>query len=440
MKAFILKLTLFVAIVSLLTACGSGDDNATGSENQDGDDVSISLMHYYNKELGEPAPTAQLEKLDEFAANNPDVTINQEIQSHDNYETKVKTLAAGDELPDVFLIKGSMTQQFLENEQVMNLDDFLNENDGWQDQFVDGTLTPFQVDGSAYGVPISGGATHIIYYNQAIFDEVGIEEFPATWDEFLEVIDTLNENDVTPIALGNKGKWVLNSSYLSTLGNRYTGDEWFNNILANNGEAAFTDQPFIDALGAINQLADRGAFNENMNSIDNSEQQAMYMNGKAAMFIEGDWAAGSISSNAPEDVLENTHVAIFPAIDDAGGNQNTVSGGGGWAYAINADVTGEKLEAIKDMIYHLTNEDAGKLILEKGQMPAIKVSGTEDMDLGRLTREILELLEDNKYVPIYDTILEPALIEEMNNNMQIMVIDQVTPEEAAENIQKVYSK
>ncbi len=430
-----LALLLAILTLGVLSACG-GDNNEGATD----DASAISMMHYYNKELNEPAPTAQLEKLAEFKGENSDIKIDEEIQSHDNYETKIKTLAAGNELPDVFLIKGSMTQTFADNGQILPLDDFLNEKDGWKDQFVEGTMTPYEANGNVYGIPISGGATHLIYYNKDLFAQAGINEFPTTWDEFTTAIDKLNDAGITPIALGNKGKWVMNSSYLSTLANRFTGSEWFQNIMNQEGDAKFTDQQFVDALSAIYQLAQQDAFNANMNSIDNSEQQAMYMNGKAAMFIEGDWAAGTLTSDAPEDILAATEIAIFPAIEGAADEQNTVSGGGGWAYAINADVSEEKLAQIKEMIYHLTNQDAGKLILSKGQIPAITVPGKEDMDIPVLTKKILNIVENNKYVPIYDTVLAPSIIEVMNSNLQNMLIDQVSPEDAAKAIQQEYER
>ncbi|MBN8236411.1 extracellular solute-binding protein [Halobacillus kuroshimensis] len=430
MKSLSVKGVLLMMLVLLLAACSQGE-----ADGEDGGSSAVSMMHYYNKELNEPAPTAQLEKLEEFKEANGDITIEEEIQSHDNYETKIKTLAAGNELPDLFLIKGSMTKTFSENGQIIALDDFL---EGREDTFVDGTLTPFQVEDSTYGIPVSGGATHLIYYNKDLFEQAGIEEFPQDWAGFMDAVDTLKEEGITPIALGNKGKWVLNSSYLSTLGSRYTGTDWFQSILNHEG-AAFTDDSFVQALGAIDELAKNEAFNDNMNSIDNSEQQAMYMNKEAAMFIEGDWAAGTITNSAPEDVLAATEVAIFPELPGAA-EPDTLSGGGGWAYAVNANVSDEKLADIKKLVEHLTNQEAGKLILEKGQIPAVTVPGKEEMDIPDMTKKILSVVENNQYVPIYDTMLDPALIEVMNTNLQNMTIGQVSPEEAAANIQEEYKK
>lgn len=426
-------LVVIILVLGVLTACGNKD-----SEEDAEGKVSFSMMHYYNKELNEPAPMAQIEKLAEFNEQNPDVKIVEEMQSHDNYETKIKTLAAGNELPDLFLIKGSMTKVFADNGQILKLNDFLDEKEGWEEQFVDGTLTPFQLQDDTYGIPISGGATHLVYYNKDLFAEAGIEEFPTTWDGFMEAIDKLNAADITPIALGNKGKWVLNSSYISTLANRYTGSEWFEDIFNQEGDAKFTDPEFVEALETLKDLTDNDAFNSNMNSIDNSEQQAMYMSGKAAMFIEGDWAAGTITNDAPEDIVNATEIAIFPEIEGAAAEQNTVSGGGGWAYAINANVSDEKLAEIKKAIYHLADMETATMILEKGQIPALKVENADEMDIPELTKKILNVVDNNQYVPIYDTVLSPTLIAAMNTNLQNLTIGQVTPEEAAKNIQQAY--
>lgn len=428
-------------MVGAFVLSGCQDSNEQNqAEGSDQGDLEISMIHYFNPELNEPAPMAQLERMDDFLEQHPDLTMDIEVQSHDNYETKITTLAAADELPDLFLIKGSMTQAFADNGQIMPVEQIYESHPGWSDLFVDGTMTPFEANDTHYGVPISGGATHIIYYNEDLFAEAGLSEFPADWDGFMEAIDQLNDAGITPIALGNQGRWVANSSYLSTLANRFTGTEWFQDILAENGNASFTDEAFVNALRTLHEMAENDAFNNDLNSIDNSQQQSMYMNGEAAMFIEGDWAAGGLVNHAPDEILDATGVAIFPAVTNSDMDQNTVSGGGGWAYAVNANVSGEKLDVLTDMLYHLTNEDAGKLVLENGQIPAVTISNTEDVDITAMTMQIMALLEESQYVHIYDTVLSPSIIDVMNANLQNMFIGEVTPEQAAENIQNEYGQ
>ena len=49
------------------------------------------------------------------------------------------------------------------------------------------------------------------------------------------------------IAFGNSGKWQGNSCFMSTIGDMFTGKDWFQSII-DKGGAKFTDQEFVDAL------------------------------------------------------------------------------------------------------------------------------------------------------------------------------------------------
>jgi len=429
----VLTAMLLTTSLVLLAACGSND----AKDAKDGvkPKAKISFMHMYDKNSAQPSHQAVL--IEKFKEAHPDVTFDEEIQSHDNYETKVKTLAAANELPDLFLVKPSMVSTFVENGLLLPLNDQLDKNAAWKNGFVEGVLEPYTIDGKTYGVQMTGGPTHVIYYNKDLIAKAGFEQFPQTWTEFETLIKELVKQKVTPIALGNKGKWVANSSYLSTLGDRFTGTEWFNSLAANEG-AKFTDPEFVQALSALNNLVTIGAFNKDMNSIDNSQQRTVYYNGKAAMFIEGSWAVNAVETNAPKEIVEKTGLAVFPAIEGAKGEQNSVSGGGGWAYAVNADVDPAKLDDIQKLIQSLTDSEAAKLVLEYRDIPSSKVENIESIELSPMSKELIQLLETTKYAPIYDTRLSPGLTESMNTTMQEMMIGKYTPQQAAEVMQKEY--
>ncbi|OAB32966.1 extracellular solute-binding protein [Paenibacillus glacialis] len=436
MKKGFKRMTAMMLISSLVlvaTACGSND--ATEGTDEAKATSKIKFMHMYDKNSSQPSHQAEL--IEQFKAANPDVTFDEEIQSHDNYETKIKTLAAANELPDVFLVKPSMVSTFVENGLLLPLNDQLDKNTAWKEGFNEGVLDPYTIDGKTYGIQMTGGPTHVIYYNKELIANAGFSEFPKTWTEFETLINKLVEQKITPIALGNKGKWVANSSYMSTLGDRFTGTEWFTSLIDNKG-AKFTDPEFVQALGALKNLVTIGAFNKDMNSIDNNQQRTLYYNGKAAMFIEGNWAVTAIETSAPKEIIENTAVAVFPAIEGAKGDQNSVSGGGGWAYAVNTNIDPAKLDNIQKLIQSVTDSEAAKLMLKYGDIPSSKVENIEGIELTPISKDLLKLLETTKYSPIYDTRLSPALTEAMNTILQEMMIDKYTPEQAAEVLQKEY--
>ena len=48
-----------------------------------------------------------------------------------------------------------------------------------------------------------------IYYNERIFKEAGIENFPETWNEFKDAILKIKDKGYTPIGLGAKTSYTV---------------------------------------------------------------------------------------------------------------------------------------------------------------------------------------------------------------------------------------
>src|SRR5699024_11735473 len=78
--------------------------------------------------------------------------------------------------------------------------------------FVSGTLDAFSVDDTTYGIPLELNISSV-FYNGEIFDEYGLDE-PETLEELKDVVSTLNDNGVNPIALGNKDAWTGSMWYM----------------------------------------------------------------------------------------------------------------------------------------------------------------------------------------------------------------------------------
>lgn len=400
------------------------------------DTIELSLMHFQTGESKDADDVAFHAMLEKFKAENPDIKLDVELLDIDSYYLKIKTLAAANELPDIFPIRSSMVSTFAANNLIQDWSDELAV-DNWKQGFIDGAFSDFREDGSIYGIPWSMGATSLVYYNEEIFSAVGIKEFPQTWSEFKTAIKKLREAGYIPIALGNKGKWVANSCILSSLADRFTGTDWFYNILDREG-ASFTDPEFVAALAALQKLAEWGAFNPDMNSIDANQQKSLYYNKDAAMFIEGHWAINSIMEQAPEDIIQATKISILPAVPDGNGQQQATSSGSGMGYQINPELTGAKKAAAIKFIKTVTGEEYSNILIEKNGTPVYKTSDYDKSKISKLKNSYLNLTEQIKFTPVYDLHLEPALIEVMNTGMQELLIQMITPAELAKRIEIEY--
>lgn len=429
-----------IILIIVLAACGgnannvaSNDSNATDGS---GEKIELTMMNRFLRTSTDGAVIARIEMLEEFKRKHPNVVISEESLQDPTYKTKIKTLAAGNDLPDVFELLGSDAQMFVDNGLVKPLDEVMEQDPEFKNVFIPSTLDDFTVNGQLVGIPMQMISSSLIYYNEAIFKEVGIDQFPETWDEFLAAIEILRENGYTPISLGNKGNWLAQSSILSALADRFTGTEWFYSLKNNEG-AKFTDEPFVAALRAMQQLSEVGAFNTDLNSIDNGQQRTAYYNGEAAMFIEGSWAISSVTTDAPQEILENTRLAVFPAVDGGAGNPKATSGGAAWAFAINANLEGEKLEAAIALVKQLTGVEYAKRAIENNADSASIPENYDSSKVSPLFMEYTELLNELEITPIYDAHLSPAVIDAINRGLQNLLIGMVTPEQLAQDFQNV---
>jgi raffinose/stachyose/melibiose transport system substrate-binding protein len=403
------------------------------------DPIKISFMNLWAKDKTENISTSVRDALAKFQKENPDIIIEEEsIGDQAAYYTKLKTLAASNDLPDIFISKGSELAMFAKNQTVASLDDVLSQDASWKNGFLPSSFNDLSSGGKIYGVPFSMLATHVIYYNKQIFADAGISAFPTTWGDFKSAIEKIKAKGITPIALGNKEQWVAESCIISALGDRFTGSDWFTSI-ANKGGAKFTDPDFVKGLGALQELSDIGAFNKDLNSINNDQQKTVYFNGKAAMFIEGSWAIGAVMA-APKEIADQTGVAVFPSVDGGKGDPKSTSGGAGSGFAVGVKGFGAKKEAIAKVLKAISGAEFAKSLAEKGEPVAFKVADYDKSKVTSLAVKYAELSAQLKFTPIYDSYLNPAIVSKMNAGLQDLLIHSVTPEELAKRIQAEYEK
>lgn len=448
-----LCLTLLLA-VSVFAACEpqapaqpdtSASESAAPADSESpsaaaAEPVTIKVMTLWAEDNTENIATSIRARLAAFQEENPNVVIEEEaIGDQTAYYTKLKTLAASNDLPDIFVCKGSELSMFAQNEVVAPLNEILDADAAWRDGYIPSSFNDLTSDGKIYGIPYSMLSTHVIYYNSKLLADAGYDTFPATWADFLDLIDKLKANGVTPFALGNKEQWVANSCILSTLGDRFTGSDWFRSIVAKEG-AKFTDQEFVDSLAALQGLSKAGAFNEDMNSINGDQSKTLYFNGTAAMFTDGSWAIGAMTENCPQDIYDVTEVAVFPSADGGKGNPRAMSGGSGSGLAVGVKGYAEKKDTIAALLKYVLGEDYSKDISAKGEPTAYPVSDYDTSNVSPLAIKYAEMASKLDFSPIYDSFLNPAVVSTMNEGLQELLLGTVTPEELAQRIQDEYEK
>lgn len=421
-------LLLVFALVGCQGEKGQGSTDNSKSNESDGT-VKLTLWNTWVEEAAESS--AAIKRVEAFNESQDEIEITLETTPHDQYKTKLKTQAAGKQLPELLQVwPGAELEPLAEGGVLKAIDSIKSD---WEGMIADSVMKDYAYDGTQYAIPGTMSFTSLIYYDKDMVAGAGFEAFPQTYEEFKQLISKLNENGVTPIHLGNKGQWVLQSVYISTIADRLTGSDFLTNVL--NGEAKFTDEKFVESLAIIQELNDMGSFNEDLNTLDDIQSREQFFQGNAAMHIGGSWSVGPLIEGIPEG--KNIGIAKFPAIEGGNGDPNKVSGVSSVGIALNSNLTEEQEAAAHEFLKFFYSEELYTQWIKDGLMVAGNVDIPEDVN--PIVKDVIDTTNGG-IAPVYDGVLSPELTSIINNGLQAITTGSSTPEDVAENMQSELEK
>lgn len=376
---------------------------------------------------------------------HPDIAVEEQVLANAEYKTDVATLAAAGDLPDVFLLQGMNTIAWAEQGLVLDLTDYIKASP-YYDAYNQAYFTPFTVGDSIYGYPVlTGGTCTVVIYDKAMWAEAGYDAFPSTWEEVEKASEYFNEQGITTVAFGNGGKWQANSDFLSTLGNRYTGPDWFAGLIAKDG-AAFTDEKFVAALTEMQRLFNQTEiFNEDFNAVTNEDAREYYISGDAAAFIGGNWDEAYIWAALKDDnpeKFDQMGFAVLPQPADATEAPNSQNIGLGYAVAINPAVAEDpdKLAAAIDLAQEVTGPAFSSYVAENYALGGLTAAGDVDLsNFDQITQDFYNWsYVDTETCEIYDSYINSAVWDVLNTDLQTMMNGEMEPADVAANAQAAY--
>ncbi len=170
-------------------------------------------------------------------------------------------------------------------------------------------------DGKQYYVPFGFGWVGF-YYNKQIFADYGLQP-PQTWEEFIQICETLALNGETPLAIAGAEPW---SSYewFEYLDLRLNGPAFHRGLMS--GRESFEDARVRNVVEQWKSLFDLGYFAEEskllqgltmLTTIVRSENKAMVTRVDAVMALSDAFTA----SQLPAPFMQQLGYFRFPIID-----------------------------------------------------------------------------------------------------------------------------
>lgn len=418
---------LSVAAVGLTGCVGAGSETADTTSPSPGGAGggaagALTLWHAYS---GQADKVEFIDwALEKFGTEHPDIELNVVSNEQSSYKTKLQTAMASGNPPDVFYtLPGGYLKAFVDSGQVYKLDDEL-EKDGWGDSFMPAAMSAVTFDDSTYAVPIDLDAA-VLWYNKKLFADKGWE-VPTTHDEFITLCQTIKDDGIVPLALGNKDSWPATfwfQYYLLRLKGAGVMDAFV------KGEADATFLPEGTEAGQMLQdLSTKEFFPQGANGMTDAEANILFMNGQAAMVLMGTWQIG-MSADAGEGF--ELGFFPFPTIEGAQGDPKDAIAGVAASFAMSQSTADN--EAGLTFLRFITSEEVLQKYVEiRKTMVTLTGATTAELAGPVLADVVANVIEAAPSLDaFYDTAMAPKTMDTYYGQVQGLVEGSITPEAAA---------
>jgi raffinose/stachyose/melibiose transport system substrate-binding protein len=230
--------------------------------------------------------------LDAFHQSHPDIRIRFNPTNPPDYNAVLRTQLTGGTGPDLMYVRSFKVGQDLFAEGYLEP---LTGLEGLEENYSEGSLAAWGLDGVSFAVPFMA-VSHGIYYNLDLFNKHGLE-VPKTWEELLEVAQTLQEAGVIPFSNGSKDEWDMNEIvFMNLLPNFIGGREA--RLQYEKGEVPFNDEKMVAAFGALQDIAPY--LPAGQEGVSYYDAQQLFLLGRAAMFFGGSWDVAFFVNSEPD--------------------------------------------------------------------------------------------------------------------------------------------
>ena len=387
MKRKLLAATLTAAMVLSLAACGGSSSSSSSGTAASGSGASGSGELQVN--IWDNNQLAGLQQIADEWTEESGVKVKINVVDWDNYWTLLEAGASGGQMPDVFWMHSNTAQMYMENDLLLNLDDYIAKDDAIDlANYYEGVVDLYNRDdnGSQYALP-KDHDTIALLYNKAIFDKYGVE-YPTddwTWEDVRDAATKITEAGKADGVYG----YAINTSN--------NQDGWYN-IIYDYGGQVITDDHKGTTIGSDEAKAGMEMLRQILEVaapqtvVAETGTDSLFNSGLTAMITQGSWMINTFYKAEHHD---DYAWAMLPYADVNGngqcdkGERYSAYNGLGWAAAANT----ANPDAAYSLISYFCSEKAQKeqaaLGVTMGGMKGVSedfANAFEGMDVSAFTR------------------------------------------------------
>lgn len=323
MKRKKLVSVLMAAMMCLsLTACGGGGSSSGDSGSSGGGSSSDALQVV----IWDNNQQAGIQEICDLFTEETGIKAKVEVKDWDSYWTLLEAGASGGDMPDVFWMHSNNSQIYMNNDMLLNLDDYIANSDKIDmANYMPEVTELYTYDDSVYAIP-KDYDTIALWYNKKMFDDEGLD-YPDntwTWDDLYDAAKKLTHDGQYGIALDTSNEQDCYYNIVYSKGGY---------ILSDDHKTSGYDDP--NTLKAMDYVADLlKDCCPPATTMSETGTDVLAQSGTVAMITQGSWMVAGFKSN--DYMAENFDVAIIP-YDKETGVRASICNGLGWSAPANSD-------------------------------------------------------------------------------------------------------
>ena len=362
MKAYFSKLAAVFLAIAMLAMCiagcgGNGVPDATvnGSDHssaasdssdpqQPAEEVTITFWHTYGD--SEEAQFLNV-VMPLWEKAHPEIKVEAVRQDSSQYHQMIVTSFGTGMSPDVARVDITNVAAYAKQGGLVALSDFADFAE-LSAAYLEAPLSTNLYQGKYYGLPLDTNCKAAVV-NTNVLKELGLNEVPATMEEFLAAA---KDRGTYSLNVSGVGDWDM-YPYFWLFGGTLT-DEGFT-----KATGYLDSEASIAAINKLLELHDQKIFT--IRDVDGSVDAWDGINSEYAMFFEGPWYFGSYEDCAAKGIV----AATIPTYE---GRSASVVGG----EDIAVFATSKHQQAAYEFAKFMTSEEVQLAMLEAGQLPILK--------------------------------------------------------------------
>ena len=333
---------LMLALLLSLAGCGSADGKT-----------------HLTFQIWDVAQRASMEAIcDAYTAQHPDVAIEVQVTSWDEYWTKLEAAAESNTMPDIFWMHTNQILYYADFGMLADVTDLYDDVEPgyYQNHFSEISIgNASGSDGRMYGVP-KDKDNIVLVYNKEMFDAAGVPYPDAdwTWDDLTDASQKIYD------ATGKYGYMAYNEDHLGYWNFVYQAGGC---ILTEDKTRAGFDQPatrramdFYLGMQKNDWCPDQTYFAE-------TQPGVAFFSEIGSMYLEGNWELMNKSTSYP-NMTGKWDITYLPKCPDPASGDGRATMSNGLCYSTAAH--GKRLDTVLDVLKFFGTEEAQNIASSYG--------------------------------------------------------------------------